>query len=104
MSWVDACDVEDIDADDVLRFDRAGRTYAIYRTGNDAVFCSDGLCSHQQAHLAGGLLTGHTIECPKHNGCFDIRTGDPIRRPATLRLVTYPARVTNGRIWVDLPE
>ena len=104
MPWTDAIALDDVDTDDVIRWDHAGRTYAIYRTEEDAVFASDGLCTHEQVHLAGGLLMGHVIECPKHNGRFDIRTGAPARAPACVALRTYPARVTAGRIEIDLPD
>jgi 3-phenylpropionate/trans-cinnamate dioxygenase ferredoxin component len=50
------------------------------------------------------LLMGHLIECPKHNGRFDIRTGSAARAPVCVALKTYPARVTADRIEVDLPD
>jgi 3-phenylpropionate/trans-cinnamate dioxygenase ferredoxin component len=104
MPWIDAIAFDDVDNDDVIRWDHGGRTYAIYRTEADDVFASDGLCTHEQVHLAGGLLQGHLIECPKHNGRFDIRTGAAARAPVCVALKTYPARVTADRIEVDLPD
>lgn len=103
MPWTDAIAFDDVDNDDVIRWDHGGRTYAIYRTEEDEVFASDGLCTHEQVHLAGGLLQGHLIECPKHNGRFDIRDGAPKRAPVCAALRTYPARVSGGRIEIDLP-
>jgi 3-phenylpropionate/trans-cinnamate dioxygenase ferredoxin subunit len=31
MSWVEACAADDIEEEDVIRFDYGGRTFAIYR-------------------------------------------------------------------------
>lgn len=104
MPWVNAFSTDEIEPDDVKRFDYDGKTYAIYRTEDDEFYCSDGLCTHEQVHLADGLLVGLEIECPKHNGRFDVRTGEARCRPATLRLQTYPARQEDGRVWVDLPS
>jgi 3-phenylpropionate/trans-cinnamate dioxygenase ferredoxin subunit len=104
MPWTDAVALDDIDLEDVVRWDHAGKTYAIYRTDDDGVFATDGLCTHEQVHLADGLLMGHLIECPKHNGRFDIRDGAPKRAPVCLALRTYPAKVMGGRIMVDIPE
>ena len=42
----------------------------------------DGLCTHEQAHLCDGLVMDHVIECPMHNGRFDIRNGRALRAPA----------------------
>ena len=53
--------------DDVLRFNHAGATYAIYRTTDDRIYATDGICTHGQAQLADGLVLGTLIECPKHN-------------------------------------
>ena len=103
MPWINAVATDDIDTDDVIRWDHAGQTFALYRTEDDAFFASDGLCTHEQVHLAGGLLMGHLIECPKHNGRFDIRDGAPKRAPACLALKTYPTRIEGGRLFVDVP-
>lgn len=104
MPWTPAIALDDLDRDDVIRWDHRGRTYAIYRTEDDQVFASDGLCTHEQVHLADGLLQGHLIECPKHNGRFDIRDGAPKRAPVCVALRTYPARIVADRIEIEVPE
>jgi 3-phenylpropionate/trans-cinnamate dioxygenase ferredoxin subunit len=101
-AWVDACGAGDIDEEDVIRFDHAGRTYAIYRSPEDAYFATDGLCTHEQVHLAGGLVMEHIIECPKHNGRFDYRTGAPKGAPVCVALQTYPVKVEAGRIFIEI--
>lgn len=101
-TWVDACGVDEIEPEDVIRFDHGGRTFAIYRDPGGAVFCTDGLCTHEQVHLAGGLVMDHEIECPKHNAVFDYRTGQALRAPACKALATYPARVENGRVLIEI--
>ena len=104
MPWIEACDAEDVDSEDVIRFDHAGRTYAIYLTDEGEVFCTAGLCSHEAAHLAGGILEGTLIECPKHGGLFDIRDGVARGAPACVAIQTYPARHSGGKIEIDLPD
>ena len=73
MSEIDACAVDEIDEEDVLRFDHNDRTYVIIRMMGDDIYCMDGHCSHEQVHLCDGLVMDHVIECPKHNGRFDVR-------------------------------
>jgi len=102
MPWIDACGADDIDVEDVIRFDHEGRTFALYRSPDDHYFCTDGLCSHEQVHLADGLVIDHEIECPKHNGVFDYRTGEAKRAPACDDLKTYPVKVDGGRVKVAL--
>ncbi|WP_380058067.1 MocE family 2Fe-2S type ferredoxin [Falsihalocynthiibacter sp. SS001] len=96
--WIDVCDVEDVELEDVIRFDHDGRTFAVYRSLEGDVFATDGLCTHEQVHLADGLVIDNTIDCPKHNGRFNYQTGAPLRAPVCEALKTYPARVENGRI------
>lgn len=102
MTWVTVCKVEDIDREDVMRFDRAERTFAVYRSARGEVFATDGLCTHEQVHLADGLVIGDTIECPKHNGRFNYRTGAPLRAPVCVALATYPARIADGMIEIAI--
>jgi 3-phenylpropionate/trans-cinnamate dioxygenase ferredoxin subunit len=100
--WIDACAVDEIDEEDVMRFDYGERTFAIYR-GRDGTFhATDGLCTHERAHLADGLVIGDTIECPKHNGRFNFRTGEATRVPARIALRVHAVRVEAGRVLIKL--
>ncbi len=98
--WTDVCPLHDIDDEDVIRFDHGGHTYAIYRV-EDQVYATDGLCTHERIHLADGLVMAHVIECPKHNGRFDIRDGRALGAPVCVNLKTYPARVLGGQVQIQ---
>ena len=100
--WVVACDVDDVDADDVIRFDHGDRTFAIFRSAGDDYFATDGLCTHEKVHLADGLVMDEIIECPKHNGRFNYKTGEAKGAPVCVNLRTYPVRIENGRVMIRL--
>ncbi len=100
--WIDACATDDIDAEDVMRFDHGGKTYAIYRSPDDKYFATDGLCTHEKVHLAGGLVMDDIIECPKHNGCFNYKTGEAKGAPVCVNLQTYPVRVQGERVLIEV--
>jgi 3-phenylpropionate/trans-cinnamate dioxygenase ferredoxin component len=100
--WIEACAVGDIDAEDVIRFDHQGRSFAIYRSPDDRYYATDGLCTHEKVHLADGLVMDHIIECPKHNGRFDYRTGAAKGAPVCVNLATYPVRVEDGKVMIGL--
>jgi 3-phenylpropionate/trans-cinnamate dioxygenase ferredoxin component len=102
IPWTAACAVDDIEAEDVIRFDHDGRCFAIYRTADDRYFATDGLCTHEQALLTDGLVVGSVIECPKHNGRFDFTTGKAKRRPACIDLKTYSVKVESGTVFVQI--
>ena len=102
MTWVPVCLVGEIDPEDVIRFDHVGRTFAVFRSDKGEVFATDGLCTHEQVHLADGLVIGDTIECPKHNGRFNYRSGAPLRAPVCVALATYPARIEGDMIEIEV--
>jgi 3-phenylpropionate/trans-cinnamate dioxygenase ferredoxin subunit len=100
--WIDACAIGDVDEEDVIRFDHAGKTYAIYRSPDGEFFCTDGLCTHEKVHLEDGLVMDYIIECPKHNGRFDYRTGEARGAPVCIDLNTYKTNVENGRVFIEI--
>lgn len=101
-NWIEVCAADEIDEEDVIRFDHAGRTFAIYRSPEDTYHATDGLCTHEKIHLADGLVMDHIIECPKHNGRFDYRSGEAKGAPVCVDLRTYPVKVEGGRVFIGL--
>ena len=99
--WIEAVPLASIENEDVVRFDHGGKTFAIVRI-DEQVYVLDGLCTHEAAHLADGMVMDHLIECPMHNGRFDVRNGHAVRAPACIDLHTYPAKVENGMVWIEV--
>ena len=66
--------------------------------GGREVFATDNLCTHGQARLCEGFLLGHEIECPFHQGRFDIRSGQATCEPATEAVRCYPVKINAGRV------
>lgn len=102
MSWVVACAAGDIDREDVRRFDHGGRIYALYHSPDGKFYATDGLCTHEAFPLTDGLVIDNIIECPKHNGRFDYRTGAAKGAPACIDLKTYPVKVEAGEVLILL--
>lgn len=42
------------------------------------------------------------IECPKHSGRFNYKTGAAKGAPACLNLQTYPTKVEGGEVYIGL--
>ncbi len=101
MNYIDVCDIDDIDEEDVMRFDHGEDTFAIYRT-EDGYFATAGLCTHEEVHLEDGLVIEDVIECPLHQGRFNVRTGEALSAPACVNLKTYPVKVDGRRVMMDL--
>lgn len=100
--WIEACGLDDIEEEDVIRFDYEDRSFAIYRSEDSKYFATDGFCTHGKVHLADGLVMGNMIECPKHNGRFDYTTGKAKKAPVCEDTLTYPIRIEAGKVWIKI--
>jgi MocE subfamily Rieske [2Fe-2S] domain protein len=100
--WVEVCAQADLGKEDVLRFDHGRKTFALIRDASGSLYATDGICTHGNNHLAEGLVKGGIIECPKHNGRFNLTDGSPARAPICRGLATYPIEVRNNRIYLNI--
>jgi naphthalene 1,2-dioxygenase ferredoxin component len=100
-NWVDALAADALPTDDVIGIEVAGRDIALYRIG-DAVYATDNICTHGQACLSEGFLIDHEIECPLHQGRFDVRDGRPTCEPAEEPLRSYPVKIDGQRVWLRI--
>jgi naphthalene 1,2-dioxygenase ferredoxin component len=100
-NWTDIGAEDMVDDDDVIQVSVEGARLAVYKI-DDQVHVTDDRCTHQEASLADGYMDGRTIECPRHQGVFDICTGKALSAPLERDLRTYDTTVADGRILVDL--
>jgi MocE subfamily Rieske [2Fe-2S] domain protein len=100
--WLEICAAADLGPADVIRFDHGKKTYALIRAADGHLHATDGICTHGNTHLAEGLVIGGTIECPKHNGRFNLADGSPARAPICRGLATYPLEERSGRLWLNI--
>lgn len=73
---------------------------AVFRTIEDKVYALDNACPHKQGPLAEGIVHGNSVTCPLHNWVFDLETGQA-QGADQGQVATYPARVDDGRIWLE---
>ncbi len=99
--WIDVASAEDVPEDDVIGIDIAGKSIALYQVEGE-IYATDNLCTHGNARLCDGFLEGHEIECPLHQGKFDIRNGKAMCAPLTEDVRIYPVKIDGSRVFVDL--
>jgi naphthalene 1,2-dioxygenase system ferredoxin subunit len=100
-NWTDVSAFDDVPEEDVLGVETAGKDVALYNVEGQ-VYATDNICTHGHARLCDGFLEGFEIECPLHQGKFNIRDGRPTCQPVTEAVRTYPVKIENGRVFVDL--
>lgn len=60
------------------------------------------LCTHDDGPLGEGTLRGRRVECPRHGAQFDVKSGAAVRMPAIAPVRTYPVRVEEGDVVVEV--
>jgi 3-phenylpropionate/trans-cinnamate dioxygenase ferredoxin subunit/naphthalene 1,2-dioxygenase system ferredoxin subunit len=99
--WTDLIARAALEPGDVTPVEHGGRRLAIY-DAPDGVHVTLARCTHGGADLCDGYFDGWIIECPLHQGAFDIRDGRALYAPATRPLKVFPARVRDGMVQAKL--
>lgn len=67
-------------------------------------YAIDNTCTHSGGPLGEGRLAGTAVTCPWHGARFDVTSGKLLTPPATSDVASYPTKIEDGDIWVELPE
>ena len=78
-----------------------GKQVAVFNIDGE-FFAIDNMCTHEEASLAEGDVSGHEVTCPLHGAKFDVRTGEVLGPPAYDDVTSYPVRVTGADVEVDV--
>ena len=100
MAWTRVCGVEEVALGCGLKIAREN-PIAVFHVG-DEFFATDDTCTHAKFSLADGYIEDAEVVCALHEARFCLRTGKVLAPPATVPLRTYPVRVENGEVLVDL--
>lgn len=99
MPWRKATTLSTIQAKDLVAVEIDGIPIALYRLP-DGIFATHNICTHQRASLADGYIEKDCIECPLHQGRFEIRTGRAVDGPVEIDLQVFPVKVDGEEVYV----
>ena len=94
--------LEDLPPGEIRFVELAGVKVALARVGDTVYACGD-TCPHQGGPLSGGKLYGTRLACPWHGWSFDVKTGVCLFPSRGGPVPTFPVRVTDGEVFVELP-
>jgi nitrite reductase/ring-hydroxylating ferredoxin subunit len=101
MSWVHGANAA-LPDETVVRVDDGVTTAALARV-DDSWFALDVWCTHDECPLTDGWVEERALRCACHGALFDLATGEPLEGPAEEPVRTYPTRIVDGRVEVELP-
>jgi 3-phenylpropionate/trans-cinnamate dioxygenase ferredoxin component len=99
--WHLAGNAANFEDEDVEQFWVGDVPLAIYRAKGQ-FYATQDVCTHEHAYLSDGVVVDCVVECPFHQGRFDVRTGAALGAPVIVPLKTYPVKVIGGRIYVQV--
>ena len=72
---------------------------------NDCIYAIGNICSHDAVWLDDGVLHPESceIECPMHEGRFDLRSGTATHEPAETPVPCYVVRVEGDEVFIEIP-
>ncbi|MFN8637796.1 MAG: non-heme iron oxygenase ferredoxin subunit [Chloroflexota bacterium] len=100
-SWVNAGPADSL-APGQVKVVRAGRRQLAVCNVDSTFYCIADVCTHDGAPLDSGELDGVEIECPRHGARFDVTTGRATCLPAITPVQTYPVKVEDGEIHIQV--
>ncbi len=99
--WFDVGNADDFVDGEVAPAMAGGQPVAVFRLGEE-LFALKDLCTHGNAKLSDGYVEDGCVECPLHQGLFDIRSGAPRCAPVTEAVRSFPVRVVAGRVEIGM--
>jgi nitrite reductase/ring-hydroxylating ferredoxin subunit len=102
MTWISAIPLDRLRRDGKVVARLGGRQIALFDAG-DTIFACNNRCPHEGYPLREGTLDDACVlTCNWHGWKFDLHTGDNLLQGDRLR--TYPTRITDGAVWVDVSD
>jgi nitrite reductase/ring-hydroxylating ferredoxin subunit len=101
--FVALCGAAEVEPDTPVRVLLDNVAYAVFSV-NGRFYVTQDQCTHGPGSLAEGFVMGTEIECPFHQGRFDICTGHATAAPCTLALRTWTVHAIDGQICIDPAE
>ena len=94
--------IEDLRPNASIRFELPdGNELAVFNVDGE-FYATENSCPHRGAPLTEGALCGHVIECWLHGWQFDVRSGECLTVPDTIR--TYRVTIEDQMIKVSFRQ
>ena len=100
--WADVGGADEVSESMPLAVFAHGVALIVVRCG-DQLYAVDNMCTHDGETLGEAQVEDCQVICPRHGAHFCLKTGAALTPPAYEPLRTYPARLDNGRVLVELP-
>jgi 3-phenylpropionate/trans-cinnamate dioxygenase ferredoxin component len=102
LSYIAVAREEDVPAGEVRVVDADGKSLCLGHCDDGTWGAIDNVCTHDGGTLGEGELEDCLVECPRHGARFELATGEVRALPAVFPVNTYPVRIVDGQVQVDV--
>ena len=99
--WIDVAPVAELPAGSRKVIGSEIGAIAVFNLEGE-LYAIEDICTHDGGELASGICVGDQIICPRHGSRFCIKTGKVLTPPALEDIETFPVRIENGTVQVDI--
>lgn len=101
MTWIAVAKEGELAVGQMKRIAPAGKPLLLVHA-EGGHYCVDEMCSHEDYSLWFGCIKGRSIKCSLHGSYFDLASGKPLNEPADCPLATYPVKLVDAEVWVEV--
>ncbi|MED1470670.1 non-heme iron oxygenase ferredoxin subunit [Bacillus salipaludis] len=101
MTWIKIAGKEEVEhVNEMKEITVEGESLVLFYL-TEGYFVTSNICTHRKQYLTDGSIEQGSVNCPRHGGKFDIKTGNPLAGPCFTPLQTYPVDIRNNDVWID---
>jgi len=100
-AYVKVADAADLPPGQAMAVTVADKCIALFSV-DGTVFAIDDTCTHRGGPLSEGALKDGIVTCPWHGAQYNVKDGQVLKSPAPKGVSSYPVRITNGAIEVEV--
>ena len=102
QSWIPAANKDEVPEQGTLRVECGREAICLYNL-NGEIYATQDECSHGSASLSEGFIVEEClIECPLHQGSFNVKTGAAVSVPCKDDIRVFPVKIEDGKVFVGI--
>ena len=99
--WIKACTVDQVDHGQLFSIVHGDKKILLANL-NGKIHATDLICTHAEADLSTGFLSGEGLRCPLHLSVFNLENGKPQNPPAEEALKVYNVKIEHSMVYVEV--
>lgn len=102
MAWMKIATTNEFEGNEHMLPITIEDEYLVLFNIDGTYYVTSNICTHRNQLLTNGSLDGEVVNCPRHGGKFDVKTGKPLGGPCFTSLKTFEVDIRNeDEVWIN---